>query len=326
MRMLDRPQGLVMGCLLLWASGLMAQEYPSRAVRLIVADTAGSGSDVVMRFLAQKLTEVWGQQVIVENRPGANQIIGTEAVAKAKPDGYTLLVGTPSMLTMNQFVYKQKLPYDSLRDFAPITQITTNHFALVVAPSLPATSVAAFVKLAAARPGEMLFGSAGVGNQNHLAAEMFARAADIKLVHVPHKGTGPAIIGLMGGHVGMMLVAASAVAPYMASGKLRLLATAGTQRPAAFAQTPTLVESGYPDVVVVGWNGLIAPAGTPQEILNKISRDVARQLTAEAARSALAVPGSELTPTTPEALGVFIRAEIQKWSKIIRAVGLEGSQ
>src|SRR5688572_2741798 len=202
MRLLDRTNGLLMGCLFMSAGTLMAQDYPNRTVRIVVADTPGAASDITMRFLAQKLTEAWGQQVVVDNRPGANGIIAAELAAKANPDGYTLLSGVPSMLTMNQFVYK-KLPYDTLRDFAPSTQVATNHFALMASPSLPATSVAALVKLAKARPGEMLYGSPGVGNQQHLAVEMFARAADIKIVHIPHKGTAPAIISLMSGQVAM---------------------------------------------------------------------------------------------------------------------------
>ena len=324
-RMLDRAQGLLLACLLSWAGGVIAQEYPNRVVRIIVGDAPGSNSDIVTRLVAQKLTDAWGQQIIVDNRPGANGIIGADLVAKANPDGYTLLTGVLSMLTMNQFVYK-KLPYDSLRDFAPITQITTNHFALVVPPSLPATSVAALVKLAKSRPGEMLFGSAGIGNQNHLAVEMFARAADIKLVHVPHKGTAPAVISLMGGQVAMMLIAASPLAPHLASGKLRLLATAGPQRAAAFPDAPTLAESGYPDVVVLGGTGWLAPMGTSPDILNKVSREVGRQVTAADVRTALAVRGTDLTPSPPEAYGAFIRKEIEKWSKVIRAVGLENSQ
>jgi tripartite-type tricarboxylate transporter receptor subunit TctC len=325
MHLFDRGQWLLVGGLILSAGGLMAQEYPNRVVRIVVGDAPGSSSDIAMRLLSLKLTEAWGQQVVVDNRPGANGIIGADVVAKAKPDGYTLLSGFPSILTMNQFVYK-KLPYDSLRDFAPITQIATNHFALVVTPSLPAISVAALVKLAKSRPGEMFFGSSGIGNQNHLAVEMFARAAGIQLVHVPHKGTAPALIDLMSGQVAMMLVAAVIVAPHIASGKMRLLATAGPQRASAFPDAPTLVELGYPDVVVVGWTGLVAPMGTPLDIRNKLSRDIGRVLAAPDVRATLAVRGSELTSSTPEAFGVFIKAEIEKWSKVIRAVGLENSQ
>ncbi len=330
MYLFGRTQGLLMGrllmgCLFLSAGALMAQEYPNRVVRIIIADTPGSGSDIVMRLLAQKLTEAWGHQVVIDNRPGANGIIGAEAGAKAKPDGYTLLTGVPSMLTMNPVVYK-KVPYDTLRDFAAITQVATNHFALVVTPSLPAPSVAAVVKLAKLRPGEMLYGSPGIGNQQHLAMEMFAHAAGIKVVHVPHKGTAPALVSLMGGHVVMHTAAAVAVAPYIASGKLRLLATMGSQRVPVFPDAPTLVESGYPDVVVIGWTGLVAPMGTPPDILDKVSRDVGRLLMAKDVRSALITPGSDLTPSTPGVFGAFIRAEMEKWSKVIRVVGLENSQ
>jgi len=303
----------------------MAQDYPNRVVRIVVGDTPGAASDIAIRLLAQKLTDAWGQQVVVDNRPGANQIIGAELVAHSKPDGYTFLSGVPSMLTMNQVVYK-KLPYDSLRDFAPVTQITTNHFALVVTPSLPATSVAALVKLAKDRPGEMLYGSPGVGNQQHLAVEMFASAAGIKIVHVPHKGTAPNVISMVSGQVAMALPAAAVVAGHVASGKIRMLATAGTQRAAAFPDKPTLVESGYPDVVVTGWTGLVAPMGTPPDILNKVSRDVARVLTSADVRAVLAIPGSDLTSSTPEAFTAFIKSEIAKWTKVIRAVGLENTQ
>ncbi len=324
MHLCGRTRWLLMGCLFVLTSGLMAQEFPNRVVRIVVGGSGTSG-DIAMRVVAQKLTEAWGQQVVVDNRPGANGIIAAELVAKAKPDGYTLLTGVPSLLTMNPIVYK-KLPYDSLRDFAPVSQILINNFGLVTTASLPAGSVAALVKLAKSRPGEMLFGSAGVGNQNHLAVEMFARAAGIKIVHVPHKGNAPAVISLIGGHVPMMITSLGAVVPHIASAKLRLLATAGTQRDPTFPDTPTLVQSGYPGVVVVGWTGLVAPTGTPSDIVNKISVEIARQLTAADVRSALVASGSQIKSSTPEAFGAWIRAEAERWAKVIRAVGLENSQ
>ena len=324
MHLSGRTQWLLIGCLFLSTGASMAQEYPNRVVRIVVGGS-GTSADIAVRLVAEKLSAAWGRQVIVENRPGANGIIGAESVARAKPDGYTLLTGTPSMLTMNQFVYK-KLPYDTLRDFAPIAQIITNHFGLVVTPSLPAPSVAALVKLAKSRPDQMLYGSAGVGNQNHLSVEMFARAAGIKMVHVPHKGNAPAVIDLLGGHVAVMLTSVAAVVPQISSGKLRLLAMAGSQRAVSFPDTPTLVESGYRDVVVMGWAGLVAPIGTPPDIAQKISAEIGRQLTAADVRSALTVPGSEITATTPQAFGTLIRAEAERWSKVIRAVGLENSQ
>ena len=191
---------------MLAASGIvLAQEYPTRVIRIIVAQAPSSGPDITARAIGQKLTESWGQQVIIENRAGANGIIGGDMVAKAKPDGYTLLLGVNSAMVMNPFVYKN-LPYDPLRDLAPVTQIVTNTFGLVVTPTLPAASVKALVALAKARPGELTFGSAGIGNMTHLSAELFARVAGVKLLHVPYKGTTPAQIDLMSGHISLMFV------------------------------------------------------------------------------------------------------------------------
>ncbi len=326
MQRFGRAQWLFLSGLgLVCASVQAQQDYPNRVIRIIVGDAAGSGADIAMRLLAQKVGEAWGQQVIVDNRAGANGIIGAELAARSKPDGYTLLAGVPSMLAMNQFVYR-KLPYNTLRDFAPVTQVATNHFALVVNPSFPATSVTRLVELAKARPGEMLFASAGVGNQNHLSVEMFATAAGLKLIHVPHKGTAPALTDLMSGQVAMMITAAAPVAPHIAGGKVRLLATAGAARASAFPETPTIAEAGYPDVVVIGWTGLVAPIGTPADILTKLSREFGRHLSSPEVKASLTVRGSELTPSSPEVFGAFIKAEIEKWSKVIRAVGIENSQ
>jgi tripartite-type tricarboxylate transporter receptor subunit TctC len=321
--------GKLLGALLAGVAGAGsgvtgAQDYPTRVIRIVVGDAAGSGADIQMRLIAQKLTESWGQQVIVDNRPGANGIIGAELAARSKPDGYTLLAGVPSMLAMNQFVYR-KIPYNTLRDFTPVTQVATNHFALVVTPSLPARSVADLVRLVRGRPGDLIFASAGVGNQNHLAVEMFAKAADLKLLHVPHKGTAPALTDLMSGQVMLMFNAALAVSTHIDSGRIRLLATGGPQRVPAYPDAPTLVESGHPDVVVLGWTGMLAPSGTPAEIVARLSREVGRHLAADDAKKIIA-KGSDLTPSTPEAFAVFIKSEIDRWSKVIRAVGLEHSQ
>lgn len=317
--------GLLAGPLLVSSGGVTAQDFPNRVVRIIVGDTPGAASDTAIRLISQKLSDLWKQQVVVENRPGANWIIAAEVAAKAKPDGYTYLAAIPSLLTMNPVVYRS-LPYDTLRDFTAVTQIATNHFAVIVNPSLPAKTVADLVKLAKARPGDMLYGSPGVGNQQHLAVEMFARAADIKIVHVPHKGTAPAVLSLISGQVAMAIPAALVIAPHVASGKLRMLATLGQKRANAFPNVPTVVESGYPDVIVTGWTGLVAPRGTPQDVLEKVSRDVARVLTAEDVRAVLAIPGSDLTSSTPQEFDAFIRSEMGKWAKVIRAVGLENTQ
>jgi len=302
-----------------------AQEYPTRVIRIVVAQAPSSGPDLTARALGQKLTETWGQPVIVDNRPGANGMIGGEAVARAKPDGYTLLLGVPSALTVNQFVYK-KMAYDPVRDLAPVTQIATNTFGAIVTPSLPAASIKHLVALAKARPGELAYASAGIGNLTHLAGELFAQAAGVKILHVPYKGTTPAQVDVMSGQAQMMFVALRGIAEQVTSKKVRLLATCGEKRDPAFASYPTLIESGYPGLVVIGWNGLLAPAGTPSEIVHKLSAEIGRQLSVPAFHERMASLGADPAPSTPEAFGAFIKAEAAKWQKVIRAVGLEHSQ
>jgi tripartite-type tricarboxylate transporter receptor subunit TctC len=319
-------------CLTGWFLGMCllpvvahAQEYPTRLIRIIVAQAPSSGPDLAARTLGQKLTESWGQQVIVDNRPGANGIIGGELVAKAKPDGYTLLLGVPSALTVNQFVYK-KMPYDPVRDLAPVTQIATNTFGVVVTPTLPAASVKALVALAKSRPGELTYASAGIGNLTHLAGELFSQAAGVKMLHVPYKGTTPAQVDLISGQAALMFVPMRGIAEHVSARKVRLLATCGDKRDPAFPGFPTLVESGYPGVVMIGWNGLLAPAGTPADIVNKLSREIGRHLSVPEFRDRMASLGADPSPSTPEAFAAFIRAEAAKWQKVIRAIGLEHSQ
>jgi tripartite-type tricarboxylate transporter receptor subunit TctC len=318
-----RSLSLLVLCAVSGAAG--AQEYPTRLIRIIVAQAPSSGPDLAARTLGQKLTESWGQPVIVENRPGANGIIGGDAVAKAKPDGYTLLLGVPSAITVNQFVYK-KMPYDPVRDLAPVTQIATNTFGVVVTRSLQVTSIKGLVALAKSRPGELIYASAGVGNLTHLAGELFAQATGVRMLHVPYKGTTPAQVDVMTGQAALMFVSMRGIAEQVTAGKVRLLATMGEKRDAAFPKYPTLVESGYPGLVVVGWNGLLAPAGTPPDIVNKLSREIGRHLSVPEFRDRMASLGADPAPSTPEAFGAFIRAEAAKWQKVIRAVGLEHSQ
>jgi tripartite-type tricarboxylate transporter receptor subunit TctC len=299
------------------------EDYPTRPIRVVVGDGPGSGGDIVARMLAQKFGPAW--TVVVDNRPGANGIIAAETVARSKPDGYTLLIGVVSMLAMNQTIYK-KLPYSYLDNFTAISLITTNHFTFIVNPSVPVRSVTELVKLAKARPGELLYASSGVGNQNHLSNEMFAKAAGITLRHIPHKGTGPAQISLASGDVGMMITAASPMLPLIRSNKVRLLATAGTKRVRAFPDTPTLVELGYPNVVIVGGTGLVAPKGTPPAIIDRISQSIAREFASADVRAALSDDGRDVTPTTPAEYDAFLKGEITRWGDIIRSVGLENSQ
>ncbi|MBM3356775.1 MAG: tripartite tricarboxylate transporter substrate binding protein [Betaproteobacteria bacterium] len=307
------------------ATGQTRPDYPTRPIRIIVAQAPGSGPDIMARVIGQKFTEAWGQQVIVDNRPGANGIIGMEAAAKSKPDGYNLVLGVPSALTMNPYVFK-KLPYDTFRDFVPISQLVTNHFGLVVNPSLPVKSVKELVALGKARPGELNYGSFGVGNQTHLAAELFAAETKIKMVHVPYKGQTPAVAELVGGQVALMFTPMLGSAQHVATGKLRLIATAGEKRAAPFPNVPTMVEAGYPSVVITGWTGLLAPTGTSPEVVARLQREVAKHLLASEMRETLSSQGAEAVASTPEQFAAFIKSEAQKWSRVVKQAGLDSSQ
>jgi tripartite-type tricarboxylate transporter receptor subunit TctC len=242
------------------ASTGSGQPYPTRPVRIVVPQTPGGGLDISTRAVALKLAETWGQQVIVDNRAGANGIIGIEAVAKAKPDGYTLSAAFTSVLTVNPHVYKS-LPYDTFRDLVPITQTVTNTIVLAVNPTVPARTVKELVALGKSRPGDLSYGSFGVGNLTHLAGELLDLETGIKATHVPYKGETPAVVDLVAGQVAFGFATAPGVAAHLQNRRLRLLATCGERRATAFPDTPTMIEAGFPKVLVTGWNGFLAPAG-----------------------------------------------------------------
>jgi len=302
-----------------------ATDYPARPVRIVVPQAAGGGVDIALRVIGHKLTETWGQQVVVDNRPGANGIIGIEAVTKSKPDGYTLAAAFTSVLTINQHVYKS-LPYDTFRDLAPITQTVTNTIVLVVNPHLPARSVKELVALGRSRPGDLIYGSFGVGNMTHLAGELLRLEARLKMVHVPYKGETPAVTELLGGQVALIFATSAGVNAHILSGRLRLLATCGEKRAIAYPDTPTMIEAGFPGVVVTGWWGLLAPAGTPPEAIQKVSRDTARHVLGPELRDRLSALGAEPAGTTPEQFGTFLKSETEKWARVAKAAGVYHSQ
>ncbi|MGH8701911.1 MAG: Bug family tripartite tricarboxylate transporter substrate binding protein [Burkholderiales bacterium] len=313
---------------LLVAAGAVAQtpqDYPVRPIRIIVPQAPASGPDIMARTVAQKLTESWGQQVVVDNRPGANGIIGMEAAAKSKPDGYTLVMSVPSALTMNPYVYKQ-LPYDTFRDFVAITQTAANTFGLVVNPALPAKSVKELVVLGKARPGQLNYGSFGIGNQTHLAAELFSAATGLKTLHVPYKGQSPAVTELVAGQVSFMFTPMPGTAGMVEAGKLRLLATCGDKRDAIFANVPTMLEAGYPTVIITGWSGLLGPAGMPDKVVNRLQAEVARHILSPELRETIRRQGAEPVGSTPQQFAAFIKSEAQKWSQVIKRAGLEFTQ
>jgi tripartite-type tricarboxylate transporter receptor subunit TctC len=300
-------------------------DFPNKPVRIIVPQAAGGGVDVVARSVAQKLGEAWGQQVIVDNRPGANGIIGMEAVAKSKPDGYTLGAPFTSVLTINPYVYKT-LPYDSARDFAPITQMVTNTIVLVVNPYLPARTVKELVSLGKSRPGDLVYGSFGVGNMTHLAGELLRLEAGLRMTHVPYKGETPAVTELLGGQVAMIFATAPGVAGHVKTGRLRMLATGGDKRATAYPDTPTMIEAGYPNVRVTGWSSLVAPAGTPSDIVEKIQRESARHLLGNELRERLTAAGAEPAATSPAEFTAFLKSESEKWSRVVDQAGIRNTQ
>jgi len=298
------------------AAAQTATPYPTRAVRIVVPFPPGGGTDIISRTVAQKLNEVWGQPVIVDNRAGANGVIGTDLVAKAKPDGYTLGVVIANH-GINPALYS-KLPYDSLRDFSPVTLMAQYPYILTVHPSLPARSVKEFIALAKARPGALSYASSGNGSGPHLGMELFKSAAKVDIVHVPYKGASPANTDLLAGQVQVMFNNFLAAMPFIKSDRLRVLAVTTSTRSKVMPELPTLAESGLPGFDVKSYYALLAPAGTPPAIVTRIQGDTAAVLRIPAVNQRLSAEGAEPVGSTPEALTKLLEAEIQKWSKVIR--------
>ena len=312
---------VVVGCALCAATpAALGQAYPAKPVRMIAASSPGSAVDIVARIVAQKLGEQLGQQVVVDNRAGAGGNLGAELAAKAAPDGYTLFMGTPAH-AINTGLYR-KLNYDLIRDFAPVTQVTSGQYVVVVHPSLPVKSIRELIALARAKPGQLNYASAGSGNATHLAGELFASAARIKLVHVPYKGSGPAVTDLVGGQVQLMFANLVAALPQVKTGRLKALAVTGQTRAAAAPELPTVIEAGVPGYTVISWFGVLVPAATPRELIMKLNAELARTMSAPDVRDRLAADGAEPTTGTPEQFGAFLRAEIAQWTKVVKDAGI----
>lgn len=302
-----------------------AQDYPNKPVKIIVPQAPGSSVDLLARLIGKKLSDQLGQQMVIDNRAGANGIIGLDLAAKSKPDGYTLAMGVPSALTVNQYIYKD-LPYETLRDFAPVTQSTAITYVLVVNPALPVKNVQELLAYARARPGQLNYGSAGIGNLMHLGAELFSQETGIKMVHIPNKGETPAVLDAISGQVNVMFTTMPSVVQHIKAGKLRLLAVCGDKRSATFPDVPTTAEAGLPTVRITGWTGVIAPIGTPPEIINKLQREIARGLLTPEVKESLGAQGAEPVGSTPEQFATFIKAEQVKWGKVIKESGIKLEQ
>jgi len=310
------PGKLIALALALTAGATCAQSYPTKAVRLVVPFLAGGSTDIVGRTVAQKLSEMWGQQAFVDNRPGGGTTIGTDMAAKAAPDGYTLLV-TPAPFTINPSLLA-KLPYDALTDFAPITLINTTPLVMVVHPGVPAKNVKELIALAKAKPGQLNFGSSGTGGSNHLAGELFNAMAGVKMVHIPYKGNAGALTDIVGGHLDVVYNGVTSAIALIKGGKLRVLAVTSLQRTPALPDVPTLNESGLKGFEAVAWNGLTAPAKTPRDVIMKINADVLKVISSPELRERLKAEGSDPVGNSPEQFATFLRDEIAKWAKVIK--------
>jgi tripartite-type tricarboxylate transporter receptor subunit TctC len=301
-------------------SSAQAEDCPSRIVRIVVPQTAGGGTDTFARAIGQKLSERWGQSVVIENKAGAGGVVGTDFVAKSPPDGYTLLVTYEGSQAINQSLY-EKLPFDSLRDFEPVATIAVTPFLLIVGPRVEAKSLKEFMAFAKANPDKMTYGSAGNGSVNHLLGEMLKTEADIKLVHVPYKGAPAAIGDVMGGHIDAAFASMPSVISSVQSGVVRALAVSSAKRVAVAPEVPSIAESGFPDFDVNPWWGILAPTGLDPAIAKKINTDVSEILKTQDMQDVLAKQGATPLIMSADAFKNLLARDIEKWRKVVKASG-----
>jgi tripartite-type tricarboxylate transporter receptor subunit TctC len=297
-----------------------ADNYPGRPVRMVVPFAPGGGSDISGRILADGLSRALGQQIVVDNRPGAGSTLGSDIVAKATPDGYTALLGNIS-LAFNAALYK-KLPYNALRDLAPVSLVVEQPNILVAHPSLPAKTLDEFVSLARASPGKLTYASAGLGSGTHLAMSLLTMSLKIDMIHVPYKGTGPAITALLGNEVTSFMSTFASALPHVKSGRLRTFGVTTTKRTRALPEAPTIAESGVPGFNYGTWYGLLVPAGTPQAIVRQLHAATVSQLNTAELQQRYDAQGMDVIPSTPAEFSARLRAETEKWAKVVRDAGI----
>ena len=298
-----------------------AQNYPARPIRMILGFAPGGSTDLVARVVAQKMSEAWGQQVVVDNRPGANGMIGADLVAKANADGYSLLLSSIGPMAINASLYK--MPYDIVADFAPVTYTGNVTNLLVVHPSVAATNVKELIALAKAQPGKLTFGSSGTGGAPHMAVELFRILAKVSVTHVPYKGGGPAMADLVGGQISGSFASMPSSIPFVRAGKLRALAVTAPKRSPVEPTVPTISEAGIPGFSVLDWQGLFTTGKTPPAVVNKLNAEVVRILALPDVVEKLAVAGVEIQTSTPKEWGEFVQSEIAKWSKVVKEAGVK---
>ena len=313
-------------CLFAWLAILApqshAQTYPTKPIRLIVPFPPGGGNDVIARLVAQKLTERLGHQVVVDNKAGANGIVGLQALMQAPPDGYTIAVGAAGPMAVNPSLY-DKLPYDPLKDFSPITNMVNFPLLLVTNPSVPAKNIPELIALAKAKPGQLYFASPGSGNSGHLAGELFNAMANVKTVHVPYKGQGPALSDLITGQVQMLYSSIPSVVNQVKSGQLNALAVGSAKRLGSLPDIPTIAESGVPGYEAYSWVGMLAPAKTPKDIVNKLNAEIVDILKRKDVAEKLFQQGAIPVGDSPEQFSAYIKAEIDKWGAVVRSANIK---
>jgi tripartite-type tricarboxylate transporter receptor subunit TctC len=308
-----------------WASAAAPQAFPSKPVKIIVAFPAGGGTDIVARIVAQKLSEGWGQPVVVDNRAGASGTIGTEAAARAEPDGHTLLMATMGNMTANQHLYP-KMAVDPLRALAPVTKVVDVHFVMLAHPSLEANAVGELIALAKKHPGEIPYSSSGPGGAPHLAMELFKRQANVDLAHIPYKGSAPSFNDLIGGRVMLTMDSLVQSLPHLKSGRLKALAVLGPKRAALLPEVPTIAESGVPGYALTNWFGLVVPAATAQDRVLKLNHEVVKVLKNPDLQRKIADLGADVVGNTPEEFGAAMRAESAQWIEVIRAANIRAEE
>ncbi len=310
---------LVLG-ICLYAVPVFAQNYPSKSIRWIAPFPPGGGTDLISRTLAQKLSEAWGQQVLVDNRPGGGGTIGLAVAAKSPADGYNVVLGQLANVGIAPALYS-KLPYDPVRDLAPVTLVLSAPLILVAHPSLPANNVRELIALARAKPELITFGSPGNGTTGHLAAEMIKSATGVKMTHIPYKGASPAITDLMGGQIAIYVSTIPPALPLIKSGRLKALGVTSAKRSPALPDVPTISESGLPGYEVTNWYGVMVPAGVPKDILGKLHTEIVRILKLPDVQKRFQGEGGTVAPDTPEQFAAFIKSEIAKWGKAVKDSG-----
>jgi tripartite-type tricarboxylate transporter receptor subunit TctC len=304
------------------AGAAFAQTWPSKPMRIVIAQAPGSATDVISRVVANPLSEALGQPIVIDARPGAGGVLGTEVAARSAPDGYTLFMGNNSTHGSNPAVYA-KLPYDAVKDFAPVSFVASVPYVLVIDPALPVKSVREFIAYAKARPGKLNYASAGNGSTHHFCGELFKSMTGVDVQHIPYKGSGPGIAGLLGGEVSMMFANVADIGSQIKAGKVRALAVTAQRRAATLPDVPTMAEAGLQDFVITSWFGLLVPAGTPAPIVARLNAETVKVLGKTEVKATLAQQGLEVAPGTPEQFAAHIKSEIARFTQIARAAGIK---